>query len=70
MNEKLKSRKFQAWLVASVFEAAAIAFSLITKDPKMTELLTPWWGGITMVYIGGNAWQHVKASQATGEEEK
>lgn len=56
-GKKYNSRKFIVWLAATIFEGAALAWAFITKDAKLAQEFTPWWGGISMLYIGGNVAQ-------------
>lgn len=60
-KQKLRSRKFAVWVTATVFEAAALAAGFVIKDFTLAQDFTPWWGGISMLYIGGNVAQKFAA---------
>lgn len=47
---KLSSRKFWAWIVATI-----IFIMLIIFVKEAVPVYIPWWGGITIVYIGFQA---------------
>lgn len=68
-TNKIGSRKFIVWLTASAFFAGAIAYGFITKDDKMALDLIPWWGGISVAYIGGNVAQKFVPTTDEKEEE-
>lgn len=69
MSDKLGSRKFIVWIVATVFELGAIAYAFIAKDSAFAMQVVPWWGGISVAYIGGNVAQKFSPG-AIQEEEK
>lgn len=56
-NSKIRSRKFIVWIAATFFEAASLVLCFVTKDTTLAQQFTPWWGGISMAYIGGNVAQ-------------
>lgn len=56
-KKKLESRKFIVWVTATVFMAGALGFSYVAKSAELAMAALPWWGGISMVYIGANAAQ-------------
>ena len=49
MIEKLKSRKFQVWIVWSLLSIACIFVQTLPKETIFT-----YYGLISMIYIGGN----------------
>lgn len=49
MTEKLKSRKFQVWIVWSLLAIACIFVPTLPKETIFT-----YYGLISMIYIGGN----------------
>lgn len=52
------SRKFIVWIVTSLFVLMAFILSFITKsEGTVLEKLIPWWGSVSLVYIGGNVAQ-------------
>lgn len=69
-KKKLSSRKFIVWLTATVFELIALVAGFFTKDFTLAQEFIPWWGGISMLYIGGNvAQKFVKPeTEIKGEE--
>lgn len=54
---KLRSRKFGVWITATLFETASFIAGFIIKDFTLAQDFMPWWGGISMLYIGGNVAQ-------------
>lgn len=56
-KKKLQSRKFIVWIVASAYEAACLVYAFIAHDAVLAQQFTPYWGGISMLYIGGNVAQ-------------
>lgn len=54
-KSKMTSRKFIAWLVASVVLLGTMTYAFITEDKELALAFIPWWGGITMLYLGANA---------------
>lgn len=57
MNNKLKSRKFIVWLVATIIMFICCVMAFITKDISVINSFGGIWGGISMFYIGGNVAQ-------------
>jgi hypothetical protein len=57
MQNKLKSRKFIVWVVATIFYAIILALGFIVKDSKLALEFTSYWGFISMLYLGGNVTQ-------------
>lgn len=49
---KLKSRKFFVFLVWCIFAGLVI---WQVKDAETTKVLIPWFGGISAIYIGAQA---------------
>lgn len=68
-STKLNSRKFIVWLTATIFLIGALALSFITKDQALALEFAPWWGGISMVYIGGNVAQKFVTKPEENNEE-
>lgn len=69
-TSKMHSRKFLVWIVASVLQVASTAYAFITEDSTLAVQMLPWWGGISMIYIGANAAQKFatpKAPETTQE---
>lgn len=56
-KKKLQSRKFIVWIVASAYEAACLVYAFVAHDATLAQQFTPYWGGISMLYIGGNVAQ-------------
>lgn len=56
-ESKFKSRKFIVWIVATLIMVACCVISFITKDTSIVNSFTSIWGGISMIYIGGNVVQ-------------
>lgn len=56
-KNKLHSRKFIVWLVATVFMLASIIASIIIKNADVATSFSSWWGLISVCYIGGNVAQ-------------
>lgn len=60
MNEKLKSRKFIVWIVATVLLVLSFVAYIIVKTDVMAEvckILAEGWTWISAIYIGGNVAQ-------------
>lgn len=57
MTEKLKSRKFIVWVTATIFMLAFIVLTFVLKGSNTVESFLPWWGIISIGYIGGNVAQ-------------
>ena len=69
-TKKMHSRKFMVWITATVFELGALAYAFISQDATMALQVVPWWGGISMVYIGANAAQKfAQKPEEPGQEE-
>jgi len=58
---KFRSRKFAVWAAATLFEAVFCAFGFAVQDTGLAQDFIPWWGGISMIYIGGNVAQKFAA---------
>ncbi len=56
-TKKFASRKFIVWIVATVLELAFCAVAFATSDISLAREFIPWWGSISLVYIGGNVAQ-------------
>lgn len=56
-SKKFASRKFIVWIVATVLELAFCAVAFVTSDISLAQEFIPWWGSISLVYIGGNVAQ-------------
>ena len=56
-ESKFTSRKFIVWIVATVIMITFCVISFITKDTSIINGFTSIWGGISMLYIGGNVVQ-------------
>lgn len=54
-NKKMHSRKFIVWLVATVFFLGSLVYGFITKLDDLALAFIPWWGGISLTYLGANA---------------
>ena len=52
-TNKFLSRKFLVWLTATAFVVLAFIF----KQADVVNNLIPWWGGISLVFIGANVAQ-------------
>lgn len=52
-TNKFLSRKFIVWLAATSF----IILSFIFKETEVLNNLIPWWGSISLVFIGANVAQ-------------
>lgn len=70
MTDKLTSRKFIVWITATVFLAGALVLAFVTRDSALVLSFTPWWGGISMAYIGANVAQKFTPTLEKTEEEK
>ena len=60
MTEKLKSRKFIVWIVASVFVILSFVAYVIVKDSAVmdvTKIFAEGWIWVSALYIGGNVAQ-------------
>ena len=57
MNKKFSSRKFIVWVTATLIMIACCIISFITEDSEVITSFTGIWGGISMLYIGGNVAQ-------------
>lgn len=58
MNNKLKSRKFVVWLVATIFVTVSLILNFIVKDfSEITKIFAEGWCWISAIYIGGNVAQ-------------
>lgn len=53
----MTSRKFIVWISATVFEVGFLILGFITNSTDLALQFIPWWGGISMIYIGGNVAQ-------------
>lgn len=51
-NKKLRSRKFFTFIIWMAY----VGYILIGKPPtELVKEITPWFGGVTMVYVGFQA---------------
>ena len=69
MNNKLKSRKFIVWLVATIFLLLSFVCYFVIKDSTITDVMKIFaegWCWISAIYIGGNVAQ--KFTDKTGSE--
>lgn len=60
MNDKLKSRKFIVWLVATILLILSFIAYIIVKTDLMADvckILAEGWTWISAIYIGGNVAQ-------------
>jgi hypothetical protein len=60
MNEKIKSRKFIVWLVATILLVSSFVVYCIAKTDLMAEvckILAESWKWVSVIYIGGNVAQ-------------
>lgn len=60
MNEKLKSRKFIVWIVATILLILSFVAYIIVKSDLMADVcktLAEGWTWISAIYIGGNVAQ-------------
>ena len=60
MNDKLKSRKFIVWIVATILLILSFVAYIIVKADLMAEVcktLAEGWTWISAIYIGGNVAQ-------------
>lgn len=67
MTDKLKSRKFIVWLVATILLVLSFIAYMIVKDSTMAEVIKIFaesWGWVSALYIGGNVAQ--KFTEKTG----
>lgn len=64
-EKKLTSRKFIVWLVATIIMLACCVIAFITKDISVMSSFTTIWGGISMIYIGGNVVQKFAENKET-----
>lgn len=67
-KSRLRSRKFIAWIVASAVLLATVIYAFITKDKELALAFIPWWGAITMLYLGANAAGKFAPSHPEAEE--
>ena len=51
--EKFLSRKFIVWIIATIFVVLAFVF----KQQDVINNFIPWWGSISLVFIGANVAQ-------------
>lgn len=50
---KFLSRKFIVWFTATAF----VILAFILKQAEVANTLIPWWGAISLVFIGANVAQ-------------
>lgn len=50
MINKIKSRKFIAWIVWTLLTVGVVVFTT-----EHLPTIIPWYGSITLIYIGGQA---------------
>lgn len=70
MTDKLSSRKFIVWITATIIEIGALVYAFITHDSLLVQQFTPWWGGISSLYIGANVVQKFVPATPTTEDMK
>lgn len=56
-EKKFTSRKFIVWVVATILFVAILALGFFLGETKIAEDFVSFWGGISMLYIGGNVAQ-------------
>ena len=56
-KNKIFSRKFIVWICSTLFMIFAFVISFCTKENEVALSFIPIWGGISMLYIGGNVAQ-------------
>lgn len=61
---KFLSRKFIVWLTATIFVILAFIF----KQAEVVNNLIPWWGSISLVFIGANVAQDFAAAKKIQSE--
>lgn len=57
VKEKMQSRKFIVWIMATAFVLLALLAYFVSNDPALTsvmEIFAQSWGWVSVVYIGGN----------------
>lgn len=54
---KFTSRKFIVWIVSTVFMIGCFVVSILNHDNEVLNSFTSVWGGVSMLYIGGNVAQ-------------
>lgn len=52
-SNKFLSRKFLVWIVATIILIGAMGFRMW----EVVNNFIPWWGSISVLYIGGNVAQ-------------
>ena len=70
MTDKLKSRKFVVWLVATIFVVLSFVAYIIVKDVEVmdvTKIFADGWIWISVFYIGGNTAQKFAPKNSNGE---
>lgn len=56
-KNKLTSRKFIIWIVATIFYVLACVLGFVAKSAEVAAELFPYWCYVSMLYIGGNVAQ-------------
>lgn len=56
-KKKFLSRKFVVWLMATAIMIFSLIITLKSDDSNIAMSFIPWWGSISVVYIGGNVAQ-------------
>lgn len=56
-KNKLTSRKFIVWIVATIFYVLACVLGFVAKSAEVAAELFPYWCYVSMLYIGGNVAQ-------------
>lgn len=57
MSNKFTSRKFIVWIVSTIFMIGCFAVSIVNHENDTLNTFIGVWGGISMLYIGGNVAQ-------------
>lgn len=55
--KKYLSRKFVVWLMATAVMIFTLIIAFKNSDTSLPIAFMPWWGSISVVYIGGNVAQ-------------
>ena len=63
--QKIKSRKLWAWIIWTIITGLSIIFA-----KEYFAIVIPWYGGVTMIYVGGQSAIDFLKKQTGGENEK
>lgn len=69
-EKKYMSRKFIVWIAATLFVVAAFVLSFVLKNERILEIFAPYWGGVSMLYIGGNVAQDFAYNMKPKQDQK